>query len=243
MSRPICAIVGAGEGLGKALAGKFSAEGCNLALISRTEGGSEAACKAARAANPETEAMFFCADATQPETIENAFDDIARELGSVDILIYNARGSFPRCEPLDMTYDAMDDVFRVEVMGAFAAAKSVIPSMRKRGQGTLLFSSATAALRGSASHPLYAIGKFGLRGLTQSLAKAYAKDGIHVAHVRLDCDLDVPIMQKIYGDRYNPEILANPDDVAETYWWVYQQPKGAWSNEVELRPYTENWTY
>ncbi len=243
MSRPICAIVGAGEGLGQALAAKFSAEGCDMALVSRTEEGSDTALKAARAANRDARTMFVCADATQPETVERAFDDIVRELGSVDILIYNARGTFPACEPLDMAYDAMNDVFRVEVMGAFAAAKSVIPAMRKRGKGTLLFSSATAALRGSARYPLYAIGKFGLRALTQSLAKAYAEDGVHVAHVRLDCDLDVPIMRELYGDRYDPEALASPDDVAETYWWVHKQPKGAWSNEVDLRPYTETWTY
>jgi NAD(P)-dependent dehydrogenase (short-subunit alcohol dehydrogenase family) len=242
MPRPVCAIFGAGEGLGKALAAKFSAEGCDMALVSRTEKGSEAAAEAARAANGDVRSVFFCADATQPETIESAFGEIVRELGPVDILIYNARGTFPACEPMDMTYDAMDDVFRVEVMGAFAAAKSVIPAMRERGKGTLLFSSATAALRGSARYPLYAIGKFGLRALTQSLAKAYAKDGLHVAHIRLDCDLDVPIMRELYGDRYDPEALASPNDVAETYWWVHKQPKGAWSNEVELRPHTETWT-
>lgn len=242
MPRPVCAIVGAGEGLGKALAAKFSAEGCDLALISRTEEGGTAAGTAARAANRDARIMFFCADATQPETVESAFGEIVVELGPVDILIYNARGTFPACEPLDMTYEAMDDVFRVEVMGAFAAAKSVIPTMRKRGEGTLLFSSATAALRGSAQYPLYAIGKFGLRALTQSLTKAYAKDGLHVAHIRLDCDLDVPIMRELYGDRYHPGALASPDDVAETYWWVHKQPKGAWSNEVELRPHTEIWT-
>lgn len=213
-----------------------------MALVSRTEEGSEAAAEAARAANGDVRSVFFCADSTQPETIESAFGEIVRELGPVDILIYNARGTFPACEPLDMTYDAMDDVFRVEVMGAFAAAKSVIPAMRERGKGTLLFSSATAALRGSARYPLYAIGKFGLRALTQSLAKAYAKDGLHVAHIRLDCDLDVPIMRELYGDRYDPEALASPNDVAETYWWVHKQPKGAWSNEVELRPHTETWT-
>ena len=64
-----------------------------------------------------------------------------------------------------------------------------------------------------------------------------------MVHVRLDCDLDVPIMQELYGDRYDPQILASPDDVAETYWWLHKQPKGAWSNEVDLRPHTETWTF
>ena len=242
MSRPICAIFGAGEGLGKALAARFSGNGCDLALISRNEGSCRVAFEAAHAASADARAMFFRADAAQPETVESAFNEINVELGIVDILIYNARGAFTPCQPLEMTYRELEDVFRVEVMGAFAAAKSVMPAMRERGKGTLLFSSATAALRGSASYPLYAIGKFGLRGLTQSLAKAYAKDGIHVAHIRLDCDLDVPVMKELYGNRYDPATLATPEEVAQTYWWIHQQPKGAWSNEVELRPHTETWT-
>ena len=115
--------------------------------------------------------------------------------------------------------------------------------MISRSRGSVFFSSATAAFRGSSTHPLYAIGKFGLRALSQSLAKAYAKDGVHIVHFRLDCDLDVPIMRDIYGDNYDPAKLTNPDDVAQTYWLTYQQPKSAWSNEVEIRPHTEVWTY
>ena len=98
-------------------------------------------------------------------------------------------------------------------------------------------------MRGSANYPLYCIGKFGLRALAQSLARAYAKDGVHIAHIRLDCDLDVPIMRELYGDQSDQAGLASPDDVAETYWLTYQQPAGAWSNEVEIRPHTETWTY
>ena len=243
MSRPVCAIVGAGEGLGRSLAAKFAAEGFDIALISRTEKGSRAAADAATSASESTRVEFLAADATEPQTIERALSTLAREMGEVQVLIYNARGSFTRCEPLAMTYAQLDDIYHVEVVGAFAAAKSVIPAMRERGSGSVLFSSATAALRGSGIVPLYAIGKFGLRALSQSLAKAYAKDGVHVVHFRLDCDLDVPLMRELYGDKYNPDQLADPDDVAEAYWWAHRQPKSAWSNEIELRPHTEAWTY
>ena len=118
-----------------------------------------------------------------------------------------------------------------------------MPAMITRGQGTVLYSSATAAFRGSGTNPLFAIGKFGLRALAQSLAKAYSKDGVHVAHVRLDCTLDVPMVRQYMGANFNAAETSNTDDVASTYWWVHQQPRSAWSNEVELRPYTENWTY
>lgn len=241
MTRPVCAIVGAGEGLGRALAARFANQGYDIALISRTKAGSAAAIEAATAVGANVQ--FFSADATQPETIETALATAADDMDEIDILIYNARGNFTACEPLDMSYAALEDIYRVEVMGAFAASKAVLPTMIERSRGSVFFSSATAAFRGSRTHPLYAIGKFGLRALSQSLTKAYAKDGVHIVHVRLDCDLDVPYMQAAYGDRYDPEALASPDDVAESYWLTHLQPRSAWSNEIELRPYTETWTY
>ncbi|MEM7060917.1 MAG: SDR family NAD(P)-dependent oxidoreductase [Pseudomonadota bacterium] len=238
-----CAIVGSGEGLGAALAAKFAGEGCNLALISRSEAGSAAAVAAAKAAAPKADVRSYRADATQPETIEHALSQAQGEIGEIDILIYNVRGTFIRVAPLDMSYDALTEIFQTEVVGAFAAAKAVLPGMRARGRGTIFFSSATAAFRGSAIYPLYTIGKFGLRALSQNLTKAYAADGVHVVHVRLDCDLDVPVMKDLYGDAYDPEALAKPDDIAEAYWLTHLQPRSAWSNEVELRPHTEKWTY
>ena len=243
MSRPVCAIVGAGEGLGRALAVKFAIQGFDIALISRSEANCVAATEAAKTANDTVEIRFYSADATNPETLESALSAVARDLGEIDVLIYNARGDFTACAPLDMSYAALEDIYRVEVVGAFAAAKSVLPSMINRSRGSLFFSSATAALRGSGTYPLYSIGKFGLRALSQSLTRAYAKDGVHIVHFRLDCDLDVPIMRDLYGDRYDPEMLARPDDVAETYWLTHLQPTGAWSNEVEIRPSNEVWTY
>ncbi len=240
MERKVCAIIGAGEGLGQALAARFAAEGMNLALISRTEAGSSAGVNAVRSAGME--AKFFAADAHEPDSIEAALTSAGADLGPPEVLIYNVRGAFTRCAPLEMSYEDLEAVFRLEVVGAFAAAKAVLPAMREQGSGTILYSSATAALRGSATHPLYAIGKFGLRGLSQSLAKAYGKDGVHIAHIRLDCDLDVPIMKEIYGESYEDAVLADPADIADTYWWVHKQPKSAWSNEVELRPSGERWT-
>lgn len=241
MKQPVCVIVGAGEGLGRALAVKFANHGLDIALISRTEAGSAAALAAVKSVSGR--AKFFTADVTQPETVEAALGQIMLEMGDIDLLIYNARDTFTACEPLDMTYAALEQSFRIEVVGAFAAAKSVLPRMIQRATGGVFFSSATAAFRGSGTHPLYSIGKFGLRGLSQSLAKAYSKDGVHIVHFRLDCDLDVPIMRALYHDRGYSGHLADPDDVAEAYRLTYLQPKTAWSNEVEIRPHTENWTY
>ena len=243
MSNPVCAIVGAGEGLGRALAAKFASHGFDIALVSRSENHSTVAAEAAANTNANVRVQFWAADGTRPATIEKALATIATQMGEIEVLIYNARGSFASREPLELTYEDLEDNFRLEVVGALASAKSVLPAMRERGKGSVFFSSATAAYRGSATHALYAIGKFGLRALSQSLAKAYSKDGVHIVHVRLDCDLDMPLMREIYGKRFDSSQMANTDDVAKSYWWVHQQPRSAWSNELELRPYTEEWTY
>lgn len=238
-----CVIVGVGEGLGAALALRFAREGFDLVLISRSETGVAAIRTAVKVANPSCVVDFHSADVTVAKTVERALSDVQDKSGPVDVLIYNVRGSFTECEPLEITVDALETVYRQEVVGAFVAAKAVLPRMRERKSGTIMFSSATAAFRGSARHPLYAIGKFGLRALSQSLAKAYSQDGVHIVHVRLDCDLDVPVMREIYGEERSTANLADPHDVAESYWLAFQQPKGAWSNEIEIRPSTETWTY
>jgi len=215
----------------------------DIALISRTESGSADALEAAQTARADAKVEFFSADATKPETIESAFGAVHDSFGEIDVLIYNVRDAFTMIDPLDMRYEDMENAFRLEVVGAFAAAKCVLPGMRERGRGSIFFSSSTAAYRGSGKLPIYAIGKFGLRALTQGLTRAYSKDGIHIVHVRLDCDLDVPVMHERYGDNYDPEKLANADDVALSYWHTHLQPRSAWSNEIELRPYSETWTF
>ncbi len=243
MTQAICAIVGAGEGLGRSLAAKFASQDFDIALVSRSEKGSSAAASAAAAAKPSANVQYFTADANQPETVEEAFAKIAADMGDVEVLIYNARGGYAPRDPLEMSYAELEEIFRLEVIGAFAAAKSVLPTMIEKGHGSVLFSSATAALRGSGTNPVYAIGKFGLRALSQSLAKAYSNKGVHIVHFRLDCALDVPMLREYMGEKFKVEETSNTDDVAETYWWSHQQPKSAWSNEIEIRPYTEVWTY
>lgn len=243
MTRKVCTIVGAGEGLGQALAARFAREGFDIGLVSRSRENSELAIQAARSADASCEVQFYPGDATQPDSLERAIESVVASLGPIEILIYNARGQFKEMSPLEMTVCDLEDNYRIEVIGAFAAARAVMPAMIQRKSGNVFFSSATAAFRGSGKFPVYAIGKFGLRALSQCLAKAYSRDGVHIVHFRLDCDLDMPVMQDLYGDAYDPNHLARPEDVAESYWLTYLQPSGAWSNEVEIRPSHETWTY
>lgn len=242
MDRPLCIIVGAGEGLGCSLAKKFSAKGFNLGLVSRSAAGSKAALDASRDEGGKESSEFFMADAGDPRSIESACLEAEVKFGPTSVLIYNVSGHYTRKPPLELEYEELELNYREEVIGALAAAKAVVPGMIKMQRGTLIFSSATAAFRGSGTNPLYSLGKFGLRSLSQSLAKAYAKEGVHAVHIRLDCVLDTPSIARSYPD-FDREKMSSTDDVAESYWWIHEQPRSAWSNEVELRPFTEGWTF
>ena len=139
MHRPVCAIIGAGEGLGKALAARFAAGGMDIALISRSEQSLAAAAAAVKQASESADARFFRADALVPLTIESALAEVTREMGEIEVLIYNVRGRFAACAPLEMSYTELEDNYKLEVVGAFAAAKSVLPSMIDRSNGSVFF--------------------------------------------------------------------------------------------------------
>ncbi len=243
MTNKVCVIIGAGPGLGQALARRFSLGNYTLALLSRSVEGSSVALAAAKDASPKGVHEHFVGDASHPEDLERTLEKVMAEKGDIDTLIYNARGGYALRDPIDMSYEEIESILRLEVVGAFAAAKTVITRNLQKSTRNIMFSSATAALRGSGTNPLYAIGKFGLRGLSQSLAKAYGNRGVHITHVRLDCTLNVPEVRQWLGAEFEIEKTANVDDVAETYWWTHNQPKSAWSNEIEIRPYSEDWTY
>ena len=240
---PVCAIVGAEEGLGASLARLFAAEGCDLALLSPTPADSRDAQDVARQARPDGRAVAFECDPAHAEAVEQALRSVAADLGPIDVLIYNVRPEVAFVPPLQVTPAALREMLEIETIGAFAAARAVLPSMIERGGGTLLFTSATAAFRGAANGVTFATSKFALRGMTQSLAKAYASKGIHVVHVRLDCYLDDAFARRNMGDKFREEHAARSEDVAQAYLQAYRQPRSAWSNEIELRPSTENWTF
>ncbi|MGH8517135.1 MAG: SDR family NAD(P)-dependent oxidoreductase [Panacagrimonas sp.] len=242
-ARPLCVIVGAEEGLGASLAAAFAAEGCDLALLSPTLADSREALGAARKARPDGRAVTFDCDPATSEAVERALVGVAQDMGPIDVLIYNVRPAVAFIPPLEITPTALRDMLEIEAVAAFAAARTVLPKMIEHGAGTLIFTSATAALRGAANGLTFATSKFALRGMAQSLAKAYASKGIHVVHVRLDCYLDDAFARRTMGEQFREEFAAKTSDVAQAYLHAYKQPRSAWSNEIELRPHRENWTF
>lgn len=231
----VAVVVGVGPGLGAAAAKRFAREGYAVALVARTLQSS--ADVQAEIAGQGGVARVVAADAGDPAAVAAAFAEIRAELGPVGVLIYNA-GAFRVAEVADITPEQMEQAWRTLCFGGFLCAREVAPGMSERGRGTLLFTGATASLRGSAHFSALAVGKFGLRALAQSLARELGPRGVHVAHVIVDGQIDTPRVRSMMPDR-DPGTMLSPEAIAETYWHLHAQDRTAWTHELDLRPSTE----
>jgi NAD(P)-dependent dehydrogenase (short-subunit alcohol dehydrogenase family) len=218
-------IVGAGRGLSASLARLFTGSGMRVALAARDAGKLDALCS-------ETGATAFACDAQEPEQVAGLFDALEKKLGAPDVVVYNAsarvRGPLTSLPP--------DDVRRaliVSAFGAFLVAQRAVPAMLAKGQGAILLTGASASVKGYAESAPFAMGKFALRGLAQSMARELAPKGIHVAHFVIDG----AIRPRDQGDA--GDAMLDPDAIASTYLHVLDQPRSAWTWEVELRPWVE----
>ena len=234
--REITCIVGVGPGLGAALAQRFAREGHAIALLSRSARHREPVVKEIEAGGGK--ALGYDCDAGKPESIGRAFAHLRDTLGHPDTLIYNA-GSYAPGGILEMDPERFESAWRANCYGGFLCAREVLPAMLDSGGGTLLFTGATAALRGGAGFAGLAVGKFGLRALTQSLAREFGPQGIHIVHAVIDGQIGTPSALERQSGRA-PETFLAPEDIAETYWQLYRQPRSAWTLELDLRPHVES---
>lgn len=233
--KPITAIVGVGPGLGSALAERFARADHAIALLSRTPGGRKPV--ADRMTRAGRTVRGYDCDATDAASTASAFARIRDELGNPSTLLYNA-GSFATGGILEMDPARFEAAWRANCMGGFLAAREVLPAMVANGAGTILFTGATAALRGGAGFAGFAVGKFGLRALAQSMAREFGPRGIHVAHVVIDGMIGTPSVRSRFPDRDEDRFL-DPDAIAEQYWLLHEQPRTAWTQELDLRPHCE----
>jgi NAD(P)-dependent dehydrogenase (short-subunit alcohol dehydrogenase family) len=233
MNKPICAVVGVGPGNGAALARRFADEGYAVALLARSSGVSE------RIASEFEDARFFECDASRPESVDRAFSQIAQEMGAVDALVYNA-GSGVWGSVEEIGIDDFEMSWRINALGALAATQNVIPAMKQKAAGNIIFIGATASLRGGAKTAAFAAAKAAQRSLAQSMARQLWPQGIHVSLVIVDGMVDLPGTRKMMPDK-SDEFFIKPDDLAATAFALTVQPRSAWSFEVEARPFGESW--
>ncbi|MGH6673281.1 MAG: SDR family NAD(P)-dependent oxidoreductase [Xanthobacteraceae bacterium] len=221
-------IVGVGAGLSASLARTLHKAGLRVALAARR--GGELAALAA-----ETGGKAFACDATARAEVAKLFADVEGELGAPDVVIYNAsyrtRGPF-----IDLDPDEVAKSINVTAYGGFLIAQEAIKRMTPRGHGAVLFTGASASVKAYAQSAPFAMGKFALRGLAQSMARELSPQGIHVAHVVIDGGIR-SARRSDPPDR--PDSTLDPDAIAQTYLDLLRQPRSAWSWEIELRPWVE----
>jgi NAD(P)-dependent dehydrogenase (short-subunit alcohol dehydrogenase family) len=183
-------------------------------------------------------ALPVAADSTDPASVEAAFGRVREELGDPEVFVYNA-GAFQMGGILEIAPEKFDECFRANCAGAFYAAQQVLPAMVEAARGTILLTGATASLRGSARFSALAVGKFGLRALAQSMAREFGPQGIHVAHVIIDGQINTPRVRQRSPDRESQTMLS-PGAIAETYCQIHSQDPTAWTLELDLRPAVES---
>src|ERR1700709_1365979 len=221
-------IGGPGEGLSASLARLFAREGIKVALAARKIEKLGALCA-------ETGARAFACDATDAEEVERLFGLVERELGVPDVVVYNAggraRGPFTELAPGDV-----QQAIAVSAFGGFLVAQQAAKRMLPNRHGAILFTGASASVKGFAQSTPFAMGKFALRGLAQSMARELAPQGIHVAHFVIDGGIRSASRPH---EPDKPDSLLDPDAIAANYLHVLRQPRSAWTWEIELRPWVE----
>jgi NAD(P)-dependent dehydrogenase (short-subunit alcohol dehydrogenase family) len=228
-------IAGVGAGLGASLAKKFAQEGCRVALIARSRNYIDTLAAELREAG--TMSLALPTDITDPRQIAGSFSAVRETLGPIDILVNHA-GNAAWGDFSELTPEAFEHSWRVCALGAFLCSQEAVPDMVDRGGGTILFTGATSAIRGRAGAIAFSSAKFAVRGLAWALAREVGPKGIHVAHIIVDGIIDTPDVRARY-ELDDDEPTLDPDDIAETYWSLVQQPRSSWTFELDVRPHNE----
>jgi NAD(P)-dependent dehydrogenase (short-subunit alcohol dehydrogenase family) len=234
-SSKVCLVVGVGPGLGASAARRFAREGFDIALVARRQEVLDPVVADVTALGRR--ALALPCDASDPKAVAGAHATIERELGAPSVLVYNASG-FHIGGILEIPPEVFESAWKVSCFGAFLWSRAVVPAMLANATGTLLFTGATASLRGSARFAGLAVGKFGLRALAQSLARELQPKGIHVAHVIIDGQIASARARGMSPGRDEATFLS-PDAIADTYVHLHAQPASTWTHELDLRPNAE----
>lgn len=237
----VCCVIGAGDATGGAFARRFAREGYEICVAWRTEPALAPLVESIQAAGGRAHA--FGLDARREDAVITFVDHVESTIGPIEVMVFNVGGNvrFPILETTSQKY------FKVWEMCAFAgflAGREAARVMLARGRGSILYTGATASVRGAAGFAAFAGGKAALRALAQSMARELGPKGVHVAHVIVDGMIDTAFTRAQFAEHVatvGSQGILHPEHIAEAYWWLHRQPRDAWTFELDLRPSVEKW--
>jgi NAD(P)-dependent dehydrogenase (short-subunit alcohol dehydrogenase family) len=232
MADKVAVVVGAGPGLGAALARRFADGGYGVAVARRRTDDITALAE-------EIGGKAYACDAADHSSVTALFDGVTADLGTPTLVSYNA-GAYSPGSVLEITAEEFERCWRIGCLGGFNVGQAAARGMVEAGGGTLLFTGATAALRGGKGFANLAVGKFGLRALAQSMARELGPRGVHVAHLIIDGQIASDRPGYSEAERGEDNVLK-PEAIAEAAWFLHSQQRSAWTQELDLRPYVEKW--
>ena len=243
MPSPVALIVGAGDATGGAIARRFARGGYTVCATRRSLDKLQPLVEQIKAEGGQ--AHGFASDARKEEEVVALVEQIESTLGPIEVLVFNIGANAPS-SILDETARKYFKIWEMACMAGFLNGREVARRMVARGgdghKGTIIFTGATASLRGSASFAAFAGAKHALRALAQSMARELGPRGIHVAHTIIDGAIDTEFIRDNFPERYALKAsdgILNPDHIAENYWMLHKQPRDAWTHELDLRPWNE----
>jgi NAD(P)-dependent dehydrogenase (short-subunit alcohol dehydrogenase family) len=239
--KPVALIVGAGDATGGAIARRFAHEGFTACVVRR-----KAESLKSLVAHIEADgghARAFGCDARREEQVIALIEEIERNIGPIEVFVFNI-GANVAASILEETARKYFKIWEMASFAGFLTAREVARRMLVRERGTMLFTGATASLRGSARFAAFAGAKHALRALAQSLARELGPKNIHVAHSIIDGAIDTAFIRENFPERYalkHRDGILNPEHIADAYWHIHTQPRDAWTFEFDLRPWMERW--
>ena len=236
---PVAVVIGAGDATGGAIARRFAAGGYTVCATRRHADKLQPLLDEIRAQGGR--AHGFGSDARDEDAVVALFEQIERDIGPIEVFVFNI-GANVRTSILEETAQRYRKIWEMACFAGFLTAREAAKRMVPRGKGTMLFTGATASLRGSSGFAGFAGAKHALRALAQSLARELGPQGIHVAHVVVDGAIDTAFIRDNFPERYalkEKDGILNPEHIAENYWMLHQQPRDAWTHELDLRPWME----
>ncbi|WP_137973802.1 SDR family oxidoreductase [Pseudomonas sp. F(2018)] len=239
--KKVVLVIGAGDATGGAIAKRFAREGYIACVTRRSADKLQPLVDSIRAEGGE--AHGFASDARKEEEVTALVEQIESTIGPIEAFVFNIGANVP-CSILDETARKYFKIWEMACFAAFLSAQAVARRMVKRERGTILFTGATAGLRGASHFAAFAGAKHGVRALAQSMARELGPRNIHVAHVVVDGAIDTAFIRDTFPDMYarkDQDGILDPEHIADNYWFLHSQPRDAWTFELDLRPWMEKW--